>query len=157
MFHALYFSTHSIDKYIYIKKEKKTTKTWPKFSQHTNFRSKTWPKSPQHPNFPHSTVLSSWVNSQEVVISLTNPTGICNLVMLEYCGITPAPHVIGPEEYPNSCIGLLTHLPRGKMAIISQTKFVNTFSWMKMLKLWFRFHGSLFLRVKLTISQHWFR
>ena len=31
------------------------------------------------------------------------------------------------------------------------------FSWMRMLEFCLKFHGSLFLRVQLTISQHWFR
>ena len=52
---------------------------------------------------------------------------------------------------------LLTHLPLDKMAAISQTTFSNTFSWMKSLVFRFKFHWSLFPRVLLTISQHWFR
>ena len=51
----------------------------------------------------------------------------------------------------------LTHWGRDKMAAIFQTIFSNAFSWMKMHELWLRFHWSLFLRVKLTIFQHWFR
>ena len=51
----------------------------------------------------------------------------------------------------------LTHLLLNKMAVISQMTFSNAFSWMKSLVLWFKFHWSLFLRVQLTISQHWFR
>ena len=35
--------------------------------------------------------------------------------------------------------------------------FQNAFSWMKMYKLRLKFHWGLFLRVYLTISQHWFR
>ena len=35
--------------------------------------------------------------------------------------------------------------------------FSNTFSWTKMYEFQIRFHWSLFLRVKLTIFQHWFR
>ena len=44
-----------------------------------------------------------------------------------------------------------------KMATILQTAFTNAFSWMKSLVFWFQFHWSLFLRVRLTISHHWFR
>ena len=33
----------------------------------------------------------------------------------------------------------------------------NVFSWMKSFVFWFEFHWSLFLRVHLTIIQHWFR
>ena len=52
---------------------------------------------------------------------------------------------------------VLTHLPLDKMAAISQTTFSNAFSWMKSFVFWFKFRRSLFLRVQLTISQHWFR
>ena len=51
----------------------------------------------------------------------------------------------------------LTHWGRDKMAAVSQTTLSNAFSSMKMLEFWFWFHWSLFLRVQLTIIQHWFR
>ena len=51
----------------------------------------------------------------------------------------------------------LTHWGRDKMATVSQTTLSNAFSWMKMLEFRLRFHWSLFLRVQLTIFQHWFR
>ena len=47
----------------------------------------------------------------------------------------------------------LTHLHLDKMATVLQT----IFSWMKNFKFWLEFHWSLFLRVQLTITQHWFR
>ena len=53
-----------------------------------------------------------------------------------------------------------THLnssPLDKMATILQTTFSNAFASMKSFVFWFKFHWSLFLRVQLTISQHWFR
>ena len=43
------------------------------------------------------------------------------------------------------------------MDAISQTTFSYAFSWMKMFEYRLKFHWSLFLRVQLTISQHWFR
>ena len=49
----------------------------------------------------------------------------------------------------------LTHLGRDKMDAISQT-FSSAFSWMKMFEFGLKFHWSLFLRVQLTIFQHWF-
>ena len=52
---------------------------------------------------------------------------------------------------------LLAPWGRDKMAAVSQTILSNAFSWMKMLEFWLRFHWSLFLRVQLTIFQHWFR
>ena len=51
----------------------------------------------------------------------------------------------------------LTHWGRDKMAAISQTTLWNAFSWMKMLEFPIKFHWSFFIRVQLTISQHWFR
>ena len=52
---------------------------------------------------------------------------------------------------------LWTHWGRDKMTAISQTTLSIAFSWMKMLEFWLNFHCSLFLRVQLTIFQHWFR
>ena len=51
----------------------------------------------------------------------------------------------------------LTHLGRDKIDAILQTTFSNAISWMKMLKFRLKFHWSMFLRVQLTIFQHWFR
>ena len=52
---------------------------------------------------------------------------------------------------------VLTHLTLDKMAAIWQTTFSKAFSWMTSFVFRFKFHWSSFLRVKLTISQHWFR
>ena len=51
----------------------------------------------------------------------------------------------------------LLNSPLDKMAAISQTTPSNSFSWMRMLEFLLKFHWNLFLRVQLTISQHWFR
>ena len=51
----------------------------------------------------------------------------------------------------------LTHWGRDKMAAISPTTLSIAFSWMKMLEFQLKFHWSLFLRVQLTMFQHWFR
>ena len=51
----------------------------------------------------------------------------------------------------------LTHLPFNKMAAISQTIFSDAFSWMKIFIFWLKFHRSLFPKVQLTITQHWFK
>ena len=50
----------------------------------------------------------------------------------------------------------LTHWGWDKMAAIFQTAFSNVFSWMKMYEFQLKFPWTLFLRVQLTISQHWF-
>ena len=46
--------------------------------------------------------------------------------------------------------------PLDKMAVISQTIFSNSFSWMTGFIFWFELHGSWFINVQLTRS-HWFR
>ena len=54
------------------------------------------------------------------------------------------------------CLGLNVD----EMAAISQMKFTDAFLWMKSFVFWLKFHWtcwSLFLRVQLTIYQHWFR
>ena len=50
----------------------------------------------------------------------------------------------------------LTHLPPGQIAAFPQTIFSYAFSWMKRFVLRLIFHG-VFLRVQLTINQHYFR
>ena len=54
-------------------------------------------------------------------------------------------------------LALLTYLLLDKMDAISQTIFSDAFSWMKSFVFWLKFQWSLFLRVQLTITQHWFR
>ena len=56
-----------------------------------------------------------------------------------------------------SDVATLAHWGRDKMDAISQTIFSSAFSWMKMFELRLKFHWNLFLRVQLTIFQHWFR
>ena len=51
----------------------------------------------------------------------------------------------------------LTHIPLDKMATILADNIFKIFSGMKMLELRLKFDWNLFLRVQLTISQHWFR
>ena len=51
----------------------------------------------------------------------------------------------------------VTHGGRDKMEAMSQTTFQNAFSWMKMFKFRLIFHSSLFPRLQLTTSGHWFR
>ena len=63
----------------------------------------------------------------------------------------------GHKNCPTNCTMPLTHWSRDKMAAIFKTTLSNAFSWMKMLEFRLSFHWSLFLRVHLTIIQHWFR
>ena len=96
------------------------------------------------------------------------PLGECHktaLVISQYCsgnGLVPSSNKPSPE--PVSDQDLQWHMAslghnwgRDKMDAISQTTFWSTFSWMKMFEFRWKFHWSLFLRVQLTIFQHWFR
>ena len=69
---------------------------------------------------------------------ITHPLNSCHSIMSYFCGM------------------LLTHWGRDKMAAFSQTTLSNAFSWMKIIEFRLKFHWSLFLRVLLTIFQHWF-
>ena len=51
----------------------------------------------------------------------------------------------------------LTHWGRDKMAAFSQTTLSNAFSCLKIFEFRLKIYWSLFLRVELTIFQHWFR
>ena len=51
----------------------------------------------------------------------------------------------------------LTHSVQDEIDAISQTTFSNAFSWMTVFGFRLKFHCNLFLRVHLTIYQHWFR
>ena len=77
---------------------------------------------------------------------------------LEIRIISPDPriNIVPWVGIPLQCI-VLTHWGRDKMAATFQTTFSNAFSWMKMYEFQLRFHWSLFLRVQLTIFQHWVR
>ena len=70
-------------------------------------------------------------------------------------------HHLGPLVLRNSVDAILktvsAYWGRDKMAALSQTTLSTVFSWMKMLEFRLRFHWSLFIRVQLTIFQHWFR
>ena len=52
---------------------------------------------------------------------------------------------------------VLTHLGRDKIDTIFQTTFSNAISWMKMFEFRLKLHWTMFLKVQLTIFQHWFR
>ena len=64
---------------------------------------------------------------------------------------------VAMPTYKSSTSLAFQHWGRDKMAAIFQTTFSNGFSWMKMYEFRLTFHLSLFLRVQLTIFQHWFR
>ena len=51
--------------------------------------------------------------------------------------------------------GTMTHLTLNKMSGISQTISLDAFSWMKNFVFWLKFHWNLFLKVQMTLIQHW--
>ena len=57
--------------------------------------------------------------------------------------------------YPASVGTILTHWGLDEIDNISQTTSSSAFSWMKMFEFRLKFQWSLFLRVQLTIFQHW--
>ena len=74
-----------------------------------------------------------------------------------HCGICEIGLFVGglDKTFPRHLA--LTLWGRDKIAAISQTTFLNAFSWMEMYEFLLRFHWSLFPRFKLTILQHWFQ
>ena len=90
----------------------------------------------------------------------------CRLLCLLYLIIISSIIVfISPESESVSRVTMIqgrvpcrfTHWGRDKMDATSQTTFSSTFSWTKMYEFRLKVHWSLFLRVQLTIFQHWFR
>ena len=96
-----------------------------------------------------------------------------NLVMLA-CNIGPlCGESTGGHPYKGSvrsssilhhCSDVTWHLKSPPTQMFPWTKWPpfwrttssNAFSWMKSFVFWFEFHWSLFLRVQLTINEHWF-
>ena len=97
-----------------------------------------------------------WVK-EDILISLINIMAADDMVTLE--ARASAVMILTWFTLNNTSHQLyrLTHWGRDKMAAVSQTTLSNSFSWMKMLEFRLRFHWSLFLRVQLTIFQHWLR
>ena len=61
------------------------------------------------------------------------------------------------DAYASPCFNELTHKGRDKTATVLQTTFSYAFSWIKEYVFRIKFHWTLFLKVQLTICQHWFR
>ena len=96
-------------------------------------------------------------------------TTLDEMYSLQYCDFLecPAKRESGLTQWQqtNTCFmaealsvrePLLTHWGQDKMAASFQTTLSNAFSWMKMLEFRLKFHWSLFIRIQLTIFQHWF-
>ena len=89
-----------------------------------------------------------------------------NAVVTLDCAVEQANYVTAQSNakhyggFKSTCVDghtTLTHWDRDSMTAFSQTTFSHAFSWMKKYEFQLTFHWSLFLRVKLTIFQCWFR
>ena len=91
-----------------------------------------------------------------------------DVIMISWHNVTILMYVVSAHIFHNSNLmqnhlapgGITVQLTcwgRDKMDAISQTTFSSAFSWMKMFEFQSRYHWSLFLKVQLTIFQHWFR
>ena len=67
------------------------------------------------------------------------------------------PLIEDAEKFNQTFYTCLTHWGQDKMADILHTTFSNAFPSIKVFEFWLKFHWILFLRVQLTINQHWFR
>ena len=90
-------------------------------------------------------------------LCITSPLWGKPLVTIRFCSQSPVMcKMFSCHDITMSNMQLI-HWGSDKMAAIFQTAFSNACSWMKIYELRLKFHWSLFLRVQLTIFQHWFR
>ena len=80
-----------------------------------------------------------------------NPSSVCSYPASVLHGITL------DIQWDFNGVTQFNSSPLHKMGANSQKTFSDAFSWMKNCVLLLHSHWSLFLRVKLTISQHWVR
>ena len=92
-----------------------------------------------------------WINNVEAGDLRRHRTHYDVTVML-----TKPSAELGIDAYSRLSIAL-THWGRVRLDAISQTTFSSAFYWMEMYELRLKIHWSLFLRVQLTLFQHWFR
>ena len=90
-------------------------------------------------------------------IKMPSSWWVSEFPLWRWAGVVVFSKVVAMAIHIGESFNLLTHWGRDKMDAISQTTFWSAFSWMKMFEFRLKFHGSLFLRVQMTIFQHWFR
>ena len=100
-----------------------------------------------HCAHPGWSLFANVIQSSDASVGLAIASQYVTMDATMLCLYTTAIHVVL----------ILTHWGWDKMAAFSQTTSLNAFSWMKMYELRLKIHWNLFLRVQLTISQHWFR
>ena len=71
--------------------------------------------------------------------------------------VTLTGNIFPSNSYWIICDSALTHWSRDQIDAITQTTFSSAFFWTKIFEFRLQCHWSLFLRVQLTIFQHWFR
>ena len=91
----------------------------------------------------------------DFVISAVTADGLAPLVARTSTGTVMTN--VGSSIHTGPALGRLTDLPLDKITTITQTTFSDVFSWTKNLVFWLKFLWSLFVRVQLTITQHWFK
>ena len=100
--------------------------------------------------------LCPWGSNWELA-SIAQILAFCLFGAKPLSGATATWFVDPCRRYETSMGWLINTLKQRQMAAVSYTTLSNAFSWMKMSEFRLRFHRSLFLRVELTIIQHWFR
>ena len=102
-------------------------------------------------HYTEDTTIVQWLSHQYVTLLIVSKSPPCCLYHDKHT--TMASPIILVLCY----LHFLNTLRQRKMDAISQTTFSSAFSWMKMFEFRLKFHWNLFLRVQLTIFQHWFR
>ena len=97
-----------------------------------------------------------WLNSANPLLSPQGVPGF-NFALVAGTGNRKWPGLINASPCGLEVTHGVTHGGRDKIDAILQTTFSNAISWMKMFEFRLKFHWSLFLKVQLTIFQHWFR
>ena len=100
-------------------------------------------------------IIVSWPNPKQwqmghtsnLMMMMRSSTGILTIVIKKWVSWIHNDRMLDNVSLFSALCIVLTHWGRDKMDAIS---------WMKMFEYRLKFHWSLFLRVHLTISQHWF-
>ena len=114
----------------------------------------------------HMIDLNMWYYQISVAIAWVGiQRDLYGILIISYYKAIQTSHATGHSQYNGSISAQnrsssFSHyfkLPLDKMAAVLQTIFSDAFLWMRNFLFWLKFHWSLFLRVQLTIIQHWFR
>ena len=98
--------------------------------------------------------------SEAIDSPLCLPLGLCKETVKESQGLAGLSFRVGshkPLRAVSWVISFNALRPEQNGHQSLQVTFSNTFCWVKVFVFWLRFHGRLFPKAQLTISQHWFR